>query len=95
VNYKCHIAPKRDAGARYHATAEEGGAVPADRRGYRPKLGVPVVAVSPDDAAGYFGWLTAFAGKDMSASSAKTNETLGWHPAGAGLLSDQRPRAAR
>jgi nucleoside-diphosphate-sugar epimerase len=52
------------------------------------RLDVPVIAVAPDEAAGHFGWLTAFVGKDMSASSIATKSRLGWHPTGPGLLAD-------
>lgn len=79
---------KREAGSRYHATAEEGIAFRriADAVGH--SLGMPVVAMSPDEAARHFGWLTAFTDKDMSASSAKTQERLGWRPSGPELMAD-------
>ena len=79
---------KREAGARYHAVDEEG--VPAREiaevigRG----LKVPVTALPPEKAAGHFGWLAAFIGLDMPASSASTRERLGWSPTGPGLISD-------
>ncbi len=79
---------KGEAGARYHAVAEEG--VPARNiaevigRG----LNVPVAAISPEEAAAHFGWLSGFVGWDMPASSAQTQERLGWHPSGPGLITD-------
>ena len=51
-------------------------------------LKVPVVAVPPQEAVQHFGFLGAFAGLDMPASSALTQERLGWHPTGPGLISD-------
>jgi hypothetical protein len=51
-------------------------------------LKVPVVAKSPEEAAEHFGFLAAFAGVDMPASNALTQERLGWHPTGPGLISD-------
>jgi nucleoside-diphosphate-sugar epimerase len=76
------------AGARYHAVAEEG--VPA--REIAEALGrglkVPVVSKSPEQAAEHFGWLAMFAGLDMPASSALTQQRLGWRPTGPGLISD-------
>lgn len=79
---------RRKPGARYHATAE--GAIPfrdiAEAVGRT--VGVPVKSVTPDEAASHFTWLSAFVGKDMSASSVLTQERLGWHPSGPGLLSD-------
>jgi nucleoside-diphosphate-sugar epimerase len=75
--------------ARYHAVAEEG--VPAREiaeaigRGLR----IPVVAMSPEEAAGHFGWLGFFAGMDMPASSALTQQRLGWRPTQkAGMIDD-------
>jgi nucleoside-diphosphate-sugar epimerase len=79
---------KNEPGARYHATAEEGIEFRRIAEVIGKSLGVPVVAVSVEAAAGHFGWLTAFVGKDMSASSAKTQERLGWSPTGPGLLTD-------
>ncbi len=79
---------KAEAGARYHAVAEEG--VPAREiagaigRG----LNVPVVSLTPEEAAGHFGWLAPFAARDIPASSAQTREKLGWNPSGPGLISD-------
>nr|WP_216821079.1 hypothetical protein [Singulisphaera sp. GP187] len=80
---------KGTAGARYHAVAEEG--VPAREiaeaigRGLR----IPVVALSLEEAASHFGWLEFFAGMDMPASSALTQQRLSWHPTQkAGLIDD-------
>ena len=79
---------RRDPGARYHATAE--GAIPF--RGIAAavgrSVGVPVKSMTPDEAAAHFTWLSAFVGKDMSASSELTQQRLGWHPNGPGLLAD-------
>jgi hypothetical protein len=51
-------------------------------------LKVPVVALSSEQAAGHFGWLAAFIGWDLRASSAQTQARLGWHPTGPGLIAD-------
>jgi nucleoside-diphosphate-sugar epimerase len=79
---------KREPGARYNAVAEEGIAVrdvaEVIGRGFK----VPVVALSPEEAAGHFGWLAPFAGMDLPASSAQTQARLGWHPTGPGLIAD-------
>ncbi|MEH2476284.1 nucleoside-diphosphate-sugar epimerase [Nitrobacteraceae bacterium AZCC 2161] len=79
---------KREAGARYNAVAEEG--IPA--RDIAEVIGrglkVPVVAMSPDEAAGHFGWLAPFIALNMPASSAQTQKKLGWHPTGPGLIAD-------
>ena len=51
-------------------------------------LQVPVVSMSLEEAGAHFGWLAMFAGLDLPASSAQTQERLGWHPTGPGLIAD-------
>ena len=75
-------------GARYHAVAEEGIAMRDIAAVIGRGLKVPVVSVPPTEAGAHFGWLAAFAGMDMPASSAWTRERLGWHPTGPGLIAD-------
>src|SRR6202043_824701 len=77
---------KHEAGAKYHAVAEEG----VSMRGIAETIGrglrVPVVSLSPEKAAAHFGWLAMFAGMDLRASSAQTQQRLGWEPTGPGLI---------
>jgi hypothetical protein len=49
---------------------------------------VPVVAKSPDEAAGHFGFLGPFLSIDIPASSVLTQERLGWRPSQPGLIPD-------
>lgn len=86
---------KHQPGARYHATAERAIAARDIAQVIGQGLGVPTVALSKEEAAAHFGWLTAFAGKDMTASSEKTRTRLGWRPNGPGLLDDLRTGFAR
>jgi nucleoside-diphosphate-sugar epimerase len=79
---------KRQAGARYHAVAEEGVPVRDIAEVVGRGLKVPVVGLSPDEAAAHFGWLAPFAACDMPASSAQTKKQLGWDPTGPGLIAD-------
>lgn len=79
---------KREPGARYNAVAEEGIAVRAVAEVIGRGFKVPVVGLSPEEAAGHFGWLAPFAGMDLPASSAQTQARLGWHPTGPGLIAD-------
>jgi nucleoside-diphosphate-sugar epimerase len=80
---------KGSAGARYHAVAEEGVPVREIAEAIGRGLKVPVVSKSPEEAGEHFGWLGMFAGFDMRASSALTQERLGWHPTTqSGLISD-------
>ena len=84
---------KGTAGARFHAVAEQG--VPlreiADAIGRR--LNIRVVSKAAEEAADHFGWLGFFAGMDVPASSAQTQERLGWRPTQTGLISDLEPLA--
>ncbi len=79
---------KGEAGARYHAVAEEGIAVREIAEVVGAGLKVPVVSLSAEKAPEHFGWLTAFAGLDLPASSAWTRAELGWRTTGPGLIAD-------
>jgi nucleoside-diphosphate-sugar epimerase len=73
---------------RYHAVAEEGVRVRDIAEVIGRRLNIPVVAKSPEEAAAHFGWLGVFAGLDCPASSALTQERLGWRPVETTMLSD-------
>ena len=79
---------RHEAGARYHAVAEEGIPVRRIAEVIGAGLGIPVVSLSPAEAAAHFGWLALFAGLDLPASSAWTRARLGWEPTGPGLIAD-------
>jgi nucleoside-diphosphate-sugar epimerase len=79
---------KRQPGARYHAVAEEGVAMRDVAEVVARGLRAPVLSLTPEAAAGHFGWLMMFAGLDMPASGAQTQEALGWRPTGPGLIAD-------
>lgn len=79
---------KGNGGARYHAVAEEGVSARQIAEAIGRGLNVPVVSLKPEEAAGHFGWLARFAGRDLAGSSAKTREQLGWEPTGPGLIAD-------
>jgi nucleoside-diphosphate-sugar epimerase len=66
------------AGARYHAVAEEGVPLRDIAEAIGRRLNVPVVSKSPEEAAAHFGFLGFFVGIDGPASSAKTQQQLGW-----------------
>ena len=75
--------------ARYHAVAEEGVTAREIAEAIGRGLKIPVVSLSPEEAAGHFGWMGFFAGMDMPASSALTQQRLGWHPTQkAGMIDD-------
>ncbi len=79
---------KGEAGARYHAVAEEGVSLRQIAEVLGRGLDLPVKSLSPDDAKEHFGWMIMFAGMDLWASGAKTQERLDWHPTGPGLIAD-------
>lgn len=77
-----------EPGARYHASTEEGVTARAIAEAIGKGAGLPVRSVGPDELERYFGWMTPFAGVDMTASSAWTRARLGWQPIGVDLLTD-------
>ena len=74
------VLEKGSAGARYHAVAEEGVPLREIAEAIGRGLKVPVVAMPPEEAARHFGFLGFFVGADCPASSALTQERLGWRP---------------
>lgn len=82
------VLEKKAVNACYHATAEQAIPFRTIAETIATTLDVPVMAISPEEAAGHFGWLAAFASKDMSAASATTKALLDWEPLGPGLIED-------
>lgn len=78
------------AGARYHAVAEEGLALRRIAEAIGHRLGLPVESIASGDAEAYFGWLAQLAALDLPASGAATRGQLDWTPSGPGLLADLR-----
>lgn len=82
------VLEKGEAGKRYNAVAEEGVTMREIAEVVGKGLKVPVASISPEQAAEHFGWLAIFAGLDMPASSAWTQQALGWKPTGPSLIED-------
>jgi nucleoside-diphosphate-sugar epimerase len=76
------------AGARLHGVGEEGIPVREIAEVIGRGLRLPVVAIPPEEAARHFGFLGAFFALDCPASSALTQQLLGWYPAQPGLVAD-------
>jgi nucleoside-diphosphate-sugar epimerase len=76
------------AGARYNAVAEEGVPLREIAESLGRGLKLPVVSKTPEEAAEHFGWLGPFASANLPASSALTQQRLGWRPTRVGLLAD-------
>jgi len=72
----------------YHAVGEEGVPMREVIEVIGRALNVPTVSIKKEDAADYYGPLAMFAGLDMPASSALTQQRLGWTPKGIGLIAD-------
>jgi nucleoside-diphosphate-sugar epimerase len=79
---------KAPAGSRVHAVAEGGLASRDIAAAIGDYLGVPTVSVAPENAEAHFGWIGRLFGLDVTASSARTRELLGWMPAGPTLFED-------
>ena len=79
---------KGTAGLRYHGVADEGVATRDLAEVIGRRLNVPVKSLSSEEAKGHFGWIAFFFAMDLAASSALTQERLGWHPTEPGLLAD-------
>ena len=76
------------AGAVFHGVAEESITLRAIAEVIGRKLGVPTTSIAPGEVAPHFGWLGRFLAMDQPASSALTQQRLGWKPAQPGLLAD-------
>jgi nucleoside-diphosphate-sugar epimerase len=76
------------AGTRLHAIGDEGVPFRKITEVIGCQLGVPVSAISRDEAAGRFGAFGMFASLDAPGSSALTQERFGRHPVQPGLIAD-------
>ncbi len=79
---------KAEPDARYHAVVEEGVPLRDIAETISRRLDIPALSIAPEEAEAHFGWLAAFAGRDVPASSAQTRARLGWQPTGPGLIAD-------
>ncbi|MFZ0679269.1 SDR family oxidoreductase [Candidatus Binatus sp.] len=82
------VLEKGVKGARYNAVGEEGVPLRDIAESIGRGLKVPVVAKRPEEASDHFGWLGFFIGIDCPASSALTQERLGWRPTHGGMIAD-------
>ena len=75
-------------GTRMHAVAEESVPTRVIAEALGEALGLPVTSIPEADADKHFGFVGAFFGLGMAASSARTRELLGWTPTGPTLVED-------
>lgn len=76
------------AGARWHAIGEDSVRLKDIAEAIGRGLKIPVVSLSQEEAGAHLGFFGAFAGVDLSASSALTQQRLGWRPTGPGMIAD-------
>jgi len=84
------VLERGQAGARYHAVAEEGVAMRDIAEVIGAGLKMPVRSIMPQEVPDYFGLLAGLVTVDLAASGALTRQQLGWNPAGPDLLTDLR-----
>jgi nucleoside-diphosphate-sugar epimerase len=82
------VVEKGSAGSSYHGVADEGVPTREIAEVIGRHLNMPVVSKSPEEAADHFGWIGRFFGIDGPASSAQTQQQLGWRPVQPGLIAD-------
>jgi nucleoside-diphosphate-sugar epimerase len=82
------VLEDRSGALRYHAVADESVPFREIAQVIGRRLNIPVVSKPPQEATGHFGWFAHFASLDCPASSARTQERLGWHPAQPSLIPD-------
>jgi nucleoside-diphosphate-sugar epimerase len=76
------------AGTVLHAVAEEAVPTREIAEAIGRSLGLSTTSVDPEDAVEHFGFIGRFFALDLPASSARTQELLGWTPTGPTLLED-------
>jgi len=79
---------KAPAGSTLHAVADEGVTTREIATAIGRHLGLPVVSISAQEAEDHFGWFSMFFAIDAPASSALTQERMGWSPERPGLMTD-------
>lgn len=83
------LALERGAqGEAYHAVAEEGVPFRDIAEAIGRQLGLPSIALAPEDAQAHFGPLAVWVANDGPASNDWTRETLGWQPEQPGIVAD-------
>jgi hypothetical protein len=76
------------AGSRFHGVANEGMEFRSIAEVIGRHLGMPIVSVSPQEAADHFGFLGFLVQLDNPTSSQLTQERLGWQSTHAALIAD-------
>lgn len=77
-----------EAGISYHAVADEGVRMRDIAEIIGRHLNLQVASIPPDAAPAHFGMMATFASMDGPASSALTQQWLGWKPTQIGMIAD-------
>jgi len=86
----CLALEKGAKGSLYNAIGDEGIPVRELAEVIGKNLNLPVVSISPDEAAKHFDWIGRFIVFDSPATAHKTRELLGWQPTHIGLVEDMQ-----
>ncbi len=76
------------AGTRLHGVGDQGIAFKEIAEAIGKNLGLPVVSITPEDAAEHFGYLAMFVSWDNPSSNDFTRELMHWEPTHVGLIED-------
>jgi nucleoside-diphosphate-sugar epimerase len=79
---------KGPAGSKFHGVGDQGVPTREIAEVIGRRLNLPVVSKSPEEAAEHFTWMARFFAIDCPASSALTEQQLGWTATQPGLLED-------
>jgi nucleoside-diphosphate-sugar epimerase len=82
------VLQSSEAGAKYHAVAEEGIEMRVIAGVIGRILGVPIRSLSAEEARVHFGPLSMFVSEDMPASAVATKKKMDWNPTGPTLTAD-------
>jgi nucleoside-diphosphate-sugar epimerase len=76
------------SGSMFHGVADQGFPVRVIAEAIARRLNVPAVSKTPEEAGALLGFIGHVLAMDGPASSALTQERLGWRPTGPGLIAD-------
>jgi nucleoside-diphosphate-sugar epimerase len=79
---------KGASGSKFHGVGDEGIPVREIAEAIGRRLNVPAVSKTPEEAGALLGFIGHVLAMDGPASSALTQERLGWRPTGPGLIAD-------
>jgi nucleoside-diphosphate-sugar epimerase len=79
---------KAPAGSCLHAVAETSVSTREIAEAIGRAFDLPVASIAADDVAEHYGWIGNFFAMELTATSARTQELLGWTPTGPTLIAD-------